>query len=432
MKAGILSALAGIFLVSAAVSLTSAGGASGHGGLTVGVHSRDVASKRHPHRAPRPTPKPEKKKGYPPLPPTSVDASDGTHADAILVVWSQSFGADLYTIYKSDSQYGLYLVLGLTAQTSYTDNVSDSGVHWYRISASNMYGESAQSYPDSGYAATPPPPTPTGVEASDGTYSSWIDISWSSCSDADGYKVYRADSQYGFYSLEATTSSTSYDDTVWDNSEYWYKVSAYNDAGESDQSDADSGFRGAPPDAPSLVRASDGQYSDRIRVTWDPPKGNADFAIYRADDEYATYSLVGSTSSDYYDDYVDDIFLHWYKVVAHNSYGESSPAGPDSGFKVGPPPPPAFIAASDGLFTDRIRIQWAPSPGATGYVVYRSELQNGLFGPLLGSWSVFGGNTYLDDTAVWPNMIYWYKVTARNSYGQSDMTGPDPGYKASP
>jgi hypothetical protein len=64
-------------------------------------------------------------------------------------------------------------------------------------------------------------------------------VSWGSSTDADGYKLYRAkgDSS-GSYSLIETTSNRSYDDAgataIHGDEYYYYKVTGYNDVGESD------------------------------------------------------------------------------------------------------------------------------------------------------------------------------------------------------
>jgi hypothetical protein len=56
-------------------------------------------------------------------------------------------------------------------------------------------------------------------------------------SGATGYRVYRADSSYGYYSELASTSDTSYTDAgLSSNTSYYYKVSAYNSEGEGERS----------------------------------------------------------------------------------------------------------------------------------------------------------------------------------------------------
>ena len=82
-------------------------------------------------------------------------------------------------------------------------------------------------------------------------------VTWTIPSDLGGtgltitsYKIYRATSPSGTYSLVDTTnasetSARSWDDTnVADSADYWYKVSAVNTVGEGSQSDLSAGLVG--------------------------------------------------------------------------------------------------------------------------------------------------------------------------------------------
>lgn len=84
------------------------------------------------------------------------------------------------------------------------------------------------------------PSAPTGVSVSNYGSVSYPDvrISWNSVSSATKYYVYRSTSAYGSYSYYAQTSNTYYtDNSCRLGNTYYYKVKAYNSAGESDYSD---------------------------------------------------------------------------------------------------------------------------------------------------------------------------------------------------
>lgn len=94
----------------------------------------------------------------------------------------------------------------------------------YRISALNSAGESAPST-----ALTGPfvPAAPTDVEASDGTYSDRVAISWSPVIGAVDYRVYAAEDDEIPGRLIATTTATQSDDTEAVPSQaYRYRVGA--------------------------------------------------------------------------------------------------------------------------------------------------------------------------------------------------------------
>ena len=80
-----------------------------------------------------------------------------------------------------------------------------------------------------------PPDAPTGVSASNGTYTDRVVVAWSPSSGATGYRIYRAatSSVAAATLLVATTSTSHHDLTVALYTTYWYWVVATNAAGSS-------------------------------------------------------------------------------------------------------------------------------------------------------------------------------------------------------
>jgi len=83
------------------------------------------------------------------------------------------------------------------------------------------------------------PQTPVSISYASANPASVV-ISWNSVSEAIGYHVYRSSSQAGTYTkISSDIITTSYTDTsVNAGNTYWYKVAAYNNAGEGNKSDA--------------------------------------------------------------------------------------------------------------------------------------------------------------------------------------------------
>jgi outer membrane protein assembly factor BamB len=114
--------------------------------------------------------------------------------------------------------------------------------YWYKVSASGPDYEGDQSASDQGWRA---PSAPTNVQASDGTFTDRVRITWDAVSGANEYKVYRATASGGPYSYLATVTAptTQYDDTtVTQGTTYWYKVSTVTNSREGPQSASDSGY----------------------------------------------------------------------------------------------------------------------------------------------------------------------------------------------
>jgi hypothetical protein len=88
-----------------------------------------------------------------------------------------------------------------------------------------------------------PPSPPTGVSASDGTYTGKVQVSWNASSGAMSYEIWRnTRNKSSTASKIAEVPSSLYDDTsVVARTTYWYWVKAKNSVGTSGFSSSDSG-----------------------------------------------------------------------------------------------------------------------------------------------------------------------------------------------
>jgi len=85
---------------------------------------------------------------------------------------------------------------------------------------------------------------------------------------------------------------------------------------------------------------------------------------------------------------------------------------------------PANVAASDGLYGDKVRVTWSSVAGAAGYVVYRgSDSSNVNF-----SASVSVTASPYNDTNAAPGTTYYYWVAASDANGRSTLSAGDRGY----
>jgi len=146
---------------------------------------------------------------------------------------------------------------------------------------------------------TPPAlPAPTGMTASDGTYSDRVALVCNSVSGATHYRFYRSTSSGGTKSYLGATSSNYYNDTTaTPRRTYYYWVKSSNSYGDSGYSSYNTGYRALS--APTGVSAGDGSYTDKVRVTWSSVSGATSYKVYRATSSGGTKSYLGATSSNY-------------------------------------------------------------------------------------------------------------------------------------
>jgi hypothetical protein len=92
----------------------------------------------------------------PPLPPTNVQASEGFFVGGIQVTWTGSFGAMWYDVWRNTvNDPGTAVQIASSVMgTMYNDGGVASGIkYYYWVTATNPYGTSNFSTPDTGYLA---------------------------------------------------------------------------------------------------------------------------------------------------------------------------------------------------------------------------------------------------------------------------------------
>jgi fibronectin type 3 domain-containing protein len=177
--------------------------------------------------------------------PTSVSATTAS-SSSIRVSWSTTTGAESYKIYRSTASGGTYSLIGTTSSSYYTNTgLSANATYYYKVSALNSSGESAQSGFVSGTTILS---APTGLSwFYNGYYQSGstiyyeVEFYWNSVPGASSYRLYYSTAPNGTYSLfEGTTNTTSM--KVWfDNTDigktYYFKAVAVDNGVESVKSD---------------------------------------------------------------------------------------------------------------------------------------------------------------------------------------------------
>ncbi|MFC1461528.1 C1 family peptidase [Verrucomicrobiota bacterium] len=280
--------------------------------------------------------------------PTDISASDGTYTDKVEITWGTVTNATGYELWRSLSNNveGGTLIAEVS-DTSHDDtSAEETTTYYYWVKSTNSSMSSGFSSSDSGYrsASTPTLDAPTGVSASDGTYTNKIQVTWSAVSGATSYEIWRntSDSSGSAASL-ATAAATSYDDTsAAALQSFFYWVKAKDSFETSDFSGSDLGYVGT---SVTVINDFDGD-------------GRSDIAVYHGASGYwyilysssstLSYMKFGASgydpvSGDYDGDHRGDLTVYhetsgyWYILyssdwsLAYQKFGESgySPAPGD-------------------------------------------------------------------------------------------------------
>jgi fibronectin type 3 domain-containing protein len=332
-----------------------------------------------------------------------------------VLTWTPSAGATSYNVYRATSSRGEGNVpykTGLTG-TSLTDNAVVSGAtYFYQVTAVNAGGESGKSNET---FATLIPAVPTGITAQGGFGK--VALSWSASSGATSYNVYRATSSgaEGGRPYKTGLSSTSFTDTgLASGAGFFYKVTAVNAGGESNESGEASGATIALP--PSTVKAA--AAGTGVALTWSASVGAVSYNVYRATSsrgEGATPYKIGVTGISLTDLGVASGATYFYQITAVNAGGESGKS-PEASITLAPSSPQGVTSTARA---GQISLTWQASAGATSYNIYRASGSQGE-GSTPYRTAVTG--TSFTDAALASGATFFYRVTAVNAGGQSNLS----------
>ena len=310
-------------------------------------------------------------------------------------------GAEGYVIYRR-TEGGSYTEIGRTSGNTYSNTIS-AGIKYYYAVAVYSGSRTEGKCPEVGvmYLAAP-----SGLSVSNTIAS--LTLKWNAVTGATGYEVYRAGTD-GKYSKITTVTSTSYVDTnVKNNTQYSYKIKAYNAAGASAFSTAAS-LKKTQISVSNLKADANGS---KVQLSWTGGVTGAEGYVSYRRTEVGNYTEIGRTSGNTYSDTISAGIKYYYAVAVYSG-SRTEDKCPEVGAMY--LAEPAVTGASN--ITSGVQVKWSQVTGATGYIVYRKGAGKG--------WAriadIKDGSTvnYTDTTAA-SGTTYTYTVRAYNNDTMSD------------
>ena len=349
--------------------------------------------------------------------------------------WNPSARAVTYTLQVSTTSNFLNIVLsqsGLT-ETSYnlTGTFSNSEYYW-RVSATNTRGTSAYSASRRFITGPTIPAVPVLVSPAVSAVgvNTTVTFSWGASARAD------------YYALQVSTSP-AFTTTVINvpdvfgvsylatglsaNTTYYWRVKGVNGIGSSAFSTARSFTTvTGPPAAPVLNTPLDNAtgISTSTNVTWNASSGASSYTLQVSTNSSFTALLVnqaGLTTTTYSLSLTGGTDYYW-RVSAANGSGSSGFSTARKFTTVGTPPAlpvlalPADNATNIPLTTT---LTWSRPAGATTYNIQVSENAGftTLFADITGL-----VDTFYSVTGLRAGVLYYWKVSAVNTYGTNGFT----------
>ena len=318
-------------------------------------------------------------------------------------------------------------------QYSFTDStVQPVNKYWYRVRAANILGYSDYSAAISINVA--PPPTPQYLNGS--PFADSASFYWSEDSSARGAKIERAPDVNGtpgawtqIAILDATNGSQYVDPGLAVNTTYWYRVRAYNWAGDSDYTQPIS-ITIIPPAPPYSVSVNI-NLTNGVDISWYPAIYDEDgFKLERAPDtgggpgawtEIASFNDVHASYEFFHDTNAVDNNTYWYRVRSFNLFGFSDYSVPVSVSLV-PPPAPTLTAATP--HADSVNLQWQDNTlNLLQFKIERAPDAGGAPGAWTQVACLSAGESFYNDPGLTPGATYWYRIRAVNWIGDSLYSG---------
>jgi fibronectin type 3 domain-containing protein len=262
----------------------------------------------------------------------------------------------------------------------------------------------------------PYPPSRINIEEKDRQ----VSIVWNSISNASSYKVKRATRSGGPYTtiVENLKQTGFVDNTVINNTQYFYVITSVNGAGESNNSDEISATPNVvKPIAPINLK---GKPSDaKVNLSWNLVNNADTYNLKRSEASGGPYTTVAEdiTATSYEDTGLVNGNTYYYVISAKNEAGESQYS---SEFSVRAGAiilnPPTNVKGVPG--DQKVMLSWNTSNHATGYKVKRAATSGGPYVDIAGN---IINNSFVDTNLI-NNTTYYYIIVAINDTEQSGFS----------
>nr|MBA4148239.1 fibronectin type III domain-containing protein [Verrucomicrobiota bacterium] len=271
------------------------------------------------------------------------------------------------------------------------------------------------------------PSAPSGLTATAAT-TTQINLAWTDNSGIEtGFKIERSLSSGSGFSQIATVGANvkTYSSTgLAAGTRYYYRVRAYNAAGNSSYSNtANTTTKQTIPTAPSGLTATTA--SDvQINLSWADNSGNEDgFRIFRSTDNstYTQIASVGVNVKTYNNTGLAGNRLYYYRVASYNSAGNSGNSNTASTTTAPHAPSNLTVNIVSGTTNwNKLQLAWTDNSSAeTGFKIERGTAAAGPFTQIA---TTAAGVASYQNTGLSATTTYYYRVRSYNANGNSTYT----------
>ena len=338
-----------------------------------------------------------------------------SRADGSLKIkWSGLDNVDYYEIWRDTKDaYDYEKIDEVSDATSFIDDTVELGTRYYYLVRpvfnDGTTGEYSKSISGVALAKT----NFTKIEAKSGKK---VALTWKKVSQAEGYLIYRKDSEDGKYNQigKVTSGKTlTYTDTVKSNNKtYTYKIQAYNTNNGKQGVGAYSSTKSAKTLAKAKITGITSSNEEVLKISWNKVSGAKGYIISRSTKKDSGYSEIDTVSGEKTTSYTDDTVkagkTYYYKVEAYNVNSGTKGYGGASDAVAGKTAKRTKITSIVSTNEKTLTIKWNKITGAYGYRIKRSTDEDGTYKVVKTIKS--GNTTSYKDTSVKAGKTYYYTV----------------------
>lgn len=351
-------------------------------------------------------------------------------ANTITLAWDDADDADAYRVYRYNEGTGKYNYLATTSDTGFTDTNLQPGTNYqykvrcvWTIGGNNYYGTYSS-------ALTVPtlPAQVTNVRVDKQTGKT-VSLAWDSVNGADGYRIYRYNSDSDSYEELDTVGAdrTSYEVTGLASAcEYRFKIRASKTMNANTYwgEYSEKVVAVTKPDKVAELSARTLGASE-IELTWKKSSHVTGYQIYRLDGQTGKYVKIAtveeSMPASYTDCKLSAATEYSYKVRAYKNFEGTSYYGSFSNVKSQVTKPDKVQRLKASTKASAVTLKWAASENVTGYQIYRLNTKTKKYEKIA---TINGADkiTY-KNKSLKKGKTYRYKIRAYKKYNGTTYYG---------
>ncbi len=356
----------------------------------------------------------------------SIGVASGT---TLQISWSPVAGSDGYEVWRGLSANGQYKLAKDVRGTSFTNTYLKAGtIYYYKVRA-YVLADGGKALGAFGPYRSGIPMAKAGTPTASPAGKGKIRLDWQPVFGATGYELWYSPTPSGTYARVYKGPSLTFTvQNLTSGKPYYFKVRGYRSIGTAIHYSPLSNYRSARLevlDVP-VIQSIGVASGTTLQISWSPVAGSDGYEVWRglsANGQYKLAKDVRGTS--FTNTYLKAGTIYYYKVRAYVLADGGKALGAFGPYRSGIPMAKAGTPTASPAGKGKIRLDWQPVFGATGYELWYSPTPSGTYARVYKGPSLTF--TVQNLTSGKP---YYFKVRGYRSIGTAIHYSPLSNYRS--